>query len=566
MLRSFVFMVAASLLAGGIAHAQPRSVTGSYSPYEERAIHDAEADLRTRVDPRPEGKKIERIDFIRLDPIDRRDPLPEALDAVHATSRVPVLKHELLVREGDVWTKAMVDESARNLRLVPQLSLVLCVPMLGSTPGTVRMIVITKDVWSLYVDFDFSVTPGGLELLDLEPKETNIAGLHHTALARFILQPASYSLGASYEVPRLDGRWLDLLLDGNVIVNRATGQLEGSYGSARITRPLYSSHARWAWTTAVTWTDQIDRRYVNAAVTTFTPTAGATPVPWIWRERTLSEQAKLTRSFGWETKNDFSVGGSISHAVYRAPADPSLDPVAIAEFQRAAVPVGENRVGPFVQWHGYTSNFVRILDFDTLGLQEDNRLGHELWIRVYPVLRALGSSRDLLGTYAAAAYTARMGDGLAARVRRDRAQSLAQLPQRAVLPRRRIAPPRLPQPLLRGQGHVRHEPRVPLAARRDCPADVRAGGVLRRRQCLRRLRSPRAEARGGRRCPDRLSSDRARGAARRRGVSGHRRRASAGRCARVLLRRLPPGALASGRRWLERAVTRRHAMPYSSSL
>jgi hypothetical protein len=75
--------------------------------------------------------------------------------------------------------------------------------------------------------------------------------------------------------------------------------------------------------------------------------------------------------------------------------------------------VGENRVGPFVQWHGYTSNFLRVLDLDTLGLQEDNRLGHDLWLRLYPVLRAFGSSRDLFGTYAAAAYSVRLGDGVA---------------------------------------------------------------------------------------------------------------------------------------------------------
>jgi hypothetical protein len=76
------------------------------------------------------------------------------------------------------------------------------------------------------------------------------------------------------------------------------------------------------------------------------------------------------------------------------------------------VPVGEDRVGPAVQWHGYTSHFQRVFDFDTLGLQEDNRLGHDLWLRVYPVLRALGSTRDLIGVYAAAAYSIPMYDGL----------------------------------------------------------------------------------------------------------------------------------------------------------
>ncbi len=409
MARTGVLTAAALFLVAARASADPASITGRYTDYEEQAIHDAESELGTTVVEQPEGKRIERIVFVRLDPIDPHDPLPMRLDSVHATSRARILQHELLVREGDVWNKTMVDESARNLRLLPQLSLVLIVPMRGSTPDSVIMVVITKDVWSLYVDFDIQATSGGIEMLDLEPKETNLAGLQHTVLGRFVLTPDTYSLGASYEVPRLDGRWLDLLFDGNVIVNRASGQPEGTYGSASITRPLYSSLTKWAWTTSVSWTDQIDRRYENATLTYF----DSTPVPWEWRERTLVEQAKITRSFGWETKNDFSVGASIQHTAYTVPSNPSLDPATVAAFQRADVPVGEDRVGPFVQWHGYTSNYLRVFDLDTLGLQEDNRLGHDLWLRLYPVLRAVGSTRDLFGAYAAAAYTVPLGDGLA---------------------------------------------------------------------------------------------------------------------------------------------------------
>lgn len=405
---------AALLLVAGQAAADPLSLTGSYSGYEDQAIHDAEVALHTQVERFPEGKVIERIDFVRLDPVDRHDPLPAAMDALHTTTRARVLRREILVHEGEAWKEVLVDESARNLRLLPQLSLVLCVPMRGSSPARVRLVVITKDVWSLYVDFDLQGTAGGLELLDLEPKETNVAGLRHTALARFVLKPRSYSLGLSYEVPRLDGRWLDLLADANLIFNRDLGAPEGSYGGVTVTRPLYSAHTAWAWSAGVTWTDQLARRYVNAQVATFTPTApGASPVPWTWRERTLIEQVRLTRSFGWETKNDFTLGASLSYASYQVPPDASLDPASVAAFEKAAVPVGENRAGPFLQWHGYSGDFLRLLDFDTLGLQEDARLGHDLWLRAYPVLRALGSTRDLFGFYAAAAYGVALGDGLA---------------------------------------------------------------------------------------------------------------------------------------------------------
>ena len=49
---------------------------------------------------------------------------------------------------------------------------------------------------------------------------------------------------------------------------------------------------------------------------------------------------------------------------------------------------------------------------DTLSLQEDYRVGPELALRLYPAAREVGATRDMLGTFAAASYTAVVGDGL----------------------------------------------------------------------------------------------------------------------------------------------------------
>ena len=53
------------------------------------------------------------------------------------------------------------------------------------------------------------------------------------------------------------------------------------------------------------------------------------------------------------------------------------------------------------------------LDYQTLGLQEDFYRGHEITVKVYPVLTALGSSRDLLGVQAGALYAVPILDGVA---------------------------------------------------------------------------------------------------------------------------------------------------------
>jgi hypothetical protein len=394
----------------------PYTITDGYSPYEEATLRDGLARVGGTLDPKPEGKTLERIEIVTLDPIEHRDPIPLAFNAVHFTTRREVIEREVLLRVGTAYRQALVDETARNLRALPQQSLVLCVAIRGSAPGRVRLLVITKDVWSLFVDFDLAYSAGGLEQLVLKPREANVLGTQNTVLARLILEPKAFSLGAGYIVPRLDGQWLALVVDANLIFERQSkGRLEGSFGSVTVTRPLFSARTEWGWVSGVTWRDEMFRRYTDAKVELFHPTTEpeGDGVPWAYRARSFAQQLAITRSLGWEIKNDLTFGAEMIQHRYDTPDLTSFkDQIAAAAFP-AKIPTSERRVGPFVQWHGFTTDYLRILDFETLGLQEDVPLGHDVVLRVYPVTRALGSTRTFLGVYAAAQYTVPLGDGLA---------------------------------------------------------------------------------------------------------------------------------------------------------
>src|SRR5262249_40191675 len=70
------------------------------------------------------------------------------------------------------------------------------------------------------------------------------------------------------------------------------------------------------------------------------------------------------------------------------------------------------RAGPYLQWRNYQNNFLEVLDVETLGLQEDYRLGQDIQVRVYPVPTLLGSSRNFVGAYLGLQYTWALGTGL----------------------------------------------------------------------------------------------------------------------------------------------------------
>ncbi|WP_437721367.1 hypothetical protein [Sorangium sp. So ce861] len=402
------------------ADAAPRQLEG-YSSYERATIERTLARLGATLDPAPEGKIVEGIDVVPYEVIEDRDPAPSFLNWFHVLSRPYVIRREVLLAVGRPYEQALADESARNLRGLSQVSLVLIFAVRGSAPGRVRVAVATKDVWSLRLNSNYRFAGGQLEYLFLQPAETNLFGVHHAIAAQLTLDPGALSLGVAYAMPRIGGSHVRLRTELNAIVSRETGALEGSSGTFVYGQPLYATEAEWAWDAEITWRDEVTRRFIGTKLASFD--AAATPdddgIPYRYRSDILVGGYAVTRSFGGRggaasaVKHDFSVGIEASRRVYRLDAPAGIAPAAIAEFEASEMPVSDTRVAPTFKYSTYSTRFSRVLDFNTLALQEDYRLGHELSILIYPVTTALNSTRSFLGVSAAAAYTVALGDGLA---------------------------------------------------------------------------------------------------------------------------------------------------------
>ncbi|MDQ2993005.1 MAG: hypothetical protein M3R30_09345 [Candidatus Eremiobacteraeota bacterium] len=418
-------------LAPLVASAQqkPTSRSYEYSPYEKETIARALAATHTQLDPAPEGKPIERIETLRLEVLEDRDPIPDdvagiparrLLNDLHYVSRDFVIRREVLVKEGEPYQQVLIDETARNMRVnMPfQVSLVIIVPIRGTTPDKVRLLVITKDIWSLRLSFDVSVTPGGIENLLIVPQETNLLGWQHTVSTRFQYQPETYTFGVGYNIPRFGSSWIGASASANVTFNRRSGEAEGSAVAVSVGQGLYSTLTDWAWSAGASEGTGVSRRYVNARVATFDSLA--TPavrdnIPTEFKTASYAASIGVTRSFGWGLKNNFGLTMNASSSNVRT-IDADLagrDPRAIADFNARFIPIGETRVYPALSWATFSNDYLRTLDVTTLALQEDFRLGHDISASVYPVRKALGSTRDLIGFTGHAGYSVPLGDGLA---------------------------------------------------------------------------------------------------------------------------------------------------------
>ena len=413
---------------------QPESEAFGYSAYERETIDMVLKKLHGTLDPHPDGKIIEQIVTERLEVFEPRDFLPKPLlfvNALHATSRDRVIRREILEHVGQRFSRIAMEETARNLRQLTTISLVLIFAMRGSDDDHVRVVVVTKDVWSLRLQWNVGLTNGGLQDLVLQPAETNLAGLGDTLGANFLYQPLSTALGGYYYVPRLGDLHVELSTSANVILSNRNGAPEGSFGAIGAAEPLWNTHAKWGWSANAAWRDEITRIYSNAALA-YVP-SGAEPqnqaIGYVYRpdrsgwpanavfpyeyHSTLGQASvALARSFGWAAKNDFTLSLEASHLEYRTDDLSSFNPIAAQDFVTKYIPVSDDRAYPALEWRSYRNDFLRVIDLETLGLQEDVRLGYFFDVKLYPVTRAVGSSRDFMGVYAEAGYTLPIRDGV----------------------------------------------------------------------------------------------------------------------------------------------------------
>ena len=240
-------------------------------------------------------------------------------------------------------------------------------------------------------------------------------GTHKMVGGLFVLDPDTYSIGGQFIDRRVVGSRIQAVASANLIVNRETGTPEGSFGALYYGQPLYAAEAEWAWKAMVIWFDEIFRSYIGTSIRRYDSprTPGDDDIPYAYDSARWFAAYSVTRSFGHRTKHDVSTGVELDRRKFSLQDRSRFDPAAARDFEHLEMPVSDTRVSPFLQLRSYVTDYHRVLDFETLGLQEDFRLGHEAVVRVYPASRDVMSTRNLLGTYAGLAYTLPVGDGLA---------------------------------------------------------------------------------------------------------------------------------------------------------
>lgn len=403
--RAVVFALVAVLTFAVVADARAESFR-ALGRLERESVEEALGQLGISVDPSPDGKVIGRVYVVNQDVFSRHDWRLQILNIFHRTTRPDVIERELLLSPGQRWDESLADESVRNLQAPPPLffaddtrfaapqlsSVVALVPVASPIPGTVDLLAVTRDLWSLRFNTEFQFQKNTLSLLQTSISENNLFGWRKLLSAGFRMDQGRYGLGPTYFDPNVLGTRLTLL--GNAIAwyGRGADRYEGNSEMFSLRYPLYSLASRWGAGVDLIRQDVLVRQFCDNELCL--AEAGGAQLPFIYRSRTVTVDANVMRSFGQTVIQRVTAGYRFDRrralAVPELEPDPN-DPTLANAFLARWAPLPETRSEPYLRYQLFTARYGVFRDFDTFDLRETRRLGPSLSVEVAAGVPALGA-------------------------------------------------------------------------------------------------------------------------------------------------------------------------------
>ncbi|MBU2886892.1 hypothetical protein KO507_14075 [Gilvimarinus agarilyticus] len=188
------------------------------------------------------GRIIRSIRYKRVGVFDENDPdenksIYRFLNNLHINTKEYVVSSQILFAEGDTLDPDVIQESERLLRRREYLTGAFILPE-RVCQGTVDLVVVTRDSWSLEIDASFSHS-GGDATTGIGISDDNIMG-----------SGTSFSIGYDQEADRTGVRYS--LQTDHILSSRWSTQLsysdnsDGKNAIVQLERPFFSRHTPWS--------------------------------------------------------------------------------------------------------------------------------------------------------------------------------------------------------------------------------------------------------------------------------------------------------------------------------
>jgi hypothetical protein len=406
----------------------------TYSPLEQATLGRALAARGYEVEPSPWGKVIDRIHVYNED-VFAEDNWLRFFNYFHWTTREHSIVDELTIGEGELWDQARVEESMRRLRDPLYSTVIAFVPVKSQKPGRVDLFVVTRDVWSLRLNTNYTYQESSLTYLSISLSENNFLGHRNLVAAALLMDQGSVAVGPLFIDKNLLGSHLSLsvriddiftrrklksdpLADPTVMpptcnptdpnfpcsIGEPAGvphgiedhggfHSEGTDSSISLSQPLWALASEWGWGASFSHRFAPVRQYLGTGIYAYSDATTGNLLPREYYNKRWSASASVIRQWGTEFKYQLQFGHTVtSQRPTFLDTFPSTDPGERADFQRDVFPRSEVLSTPFVSFGFFQPRYRVSRNISTYELAEDFQIGPSLSATFAVGLAALGSS------------------------------------------------------------------------------------------------------------------------------------------------------------------------------
>lgn len=390
------------------------------------------------VEPSPWGKVIGRIHIHNEDVFAEKNRWLQFLNHFHYTTRERTIRVDLVAEEGQPYTQEIVEETARRLRDPLFSSVIAIIPVTSTEEGKVDLLVVTRDIWSLRLNTQYTFQQGTLTNLATSLSENNFLGSRTVIAAALTMDQGAILAGPLFIDKNLVGQHLELRARVNTIVNRdrffdGDWDTEGSSSEVRLSKVLWRLSSEWGGSVTFSHRFAIERSFLGldlrpvycpddmaATRCQFVSRAQASMLPasdlldLTYRQKKWAVTAAATRQWGTELKHQLSFGHVLD--VVRPKL---LDGFPGTPFQQqlfidTVLPKSEVDSAPYVAYGFFQPRYKTRRNVQTYDLAEDLRLGVDAEVSFGVGLRLLGSDDNFQRGGAGIGYTLPWGkDGSA---------------------------------------------------------------------------------------------------------------------------------------------------------
>jgi hypothetical protein len=397
---------------------------------EQQSLGEAMAGRGLRIDPAPAGKVIHAVYVTNQDVFSQHDWYFQLFNVFHRTTREGILAREILLAPGQAYDQALVEESIRNLQSPPTLTLatgrtfippevssvVVIVPVVSPVPGTVDLLVVTRDLWSLRFNTNFELQGNTLSLLETSLSENNLFGWRKYVALNYVMDLGAAAVGPTYFDPNVLGTRFMFYASASASYTRDTTHYEGNAESFTLRYPLYSLASRWGGGIGFIHQDLVARSFLGNKPRPVDLTA--TPdvvemIPFVYRRKILAVDASAVRQFQSAIIQRLTAGFRVDDRRSLVTNDFPGDAATAQLFLAQVAPISEVRSGPYLQYDMFTPNYVVFRDLDTFDLRENRRLGPSMTLGLSFGVPELGADFRAFSPSAAVGWAVAPGGGFA---------------------------------------------------------------------------------------------------------------------------------------------------------